>query len=132
MSIALTTVFGSQVSVSFQPRRAHRLRSAFSGANGLTDVMLGTRGYPIVVTGVLYGSGVNYAAARADIVSQIEGIEAYLWDPEEDYTYFNETHYNVVLDRIELIPSGNPPRVFRQTADGYAMVQFIALLTSLA
>jgi len=94
--------------------------------------MLGTRGYPIVVTGVLYGSGVNYAAARADIVSQIEGIEAYLWDPEEDYTYFNETHYNVVLDRIELIPSGNPPRVFRQTADGYAMVQFIALLTSLA
>ena len=132
MSTALTTVFGGQISVSFQPRRAHRLRSAFSGANGLTDMMLGTRGYPITVTGVLYGSGVDYAAARANIASQIEGIEAYLWDPEEDYTYFDETYYNVVLDRIDLIPFGNPPRVFRQTSDGYAMAQFIALLTSLA
>ena len=132
MSIELTTVFGNSISVSYQPKKAHRQRSAYSGANGLTDMMLGTRGYSITVTGVLYGSGDNYAAARENILSQIEGIEAYLWDAEEDYTFYNEVYRNVVLDGIELVKSGKDHKTFHRTADGYVMVIFIAHLTSLS
>jgi len=132
MSIALVDVFGVYITVSPGAYRADRQRSAFSGANGLTDMMLGLRGYPIIVTGLLYGSGANYAAKRQNILSQIQAIESYFWDAEETYTFFSDTYYNVVFDKLDFPGQGNPQKMFNWTSEGYLFTAFKAFLTSLA
>ncbi len=83
----LTTIFGSDITVTVQPRKADRQFVGFSGANGMTSMNLGTRGRQITVTGRLYAAGANYNAARANLQAVIDAIESYQSALAADYTY---------------------------------------------
>jgi len=125
MATSLTSVFGDEITVYSQNRKADRQYSGFAGAHGLTSMLLGSRGYAIIVNGIVRGTGGSYSTARADAASTLANIEACLWAGATDYRFQGETFYNVVWDRIERIPDSKG-RVFRYTAGGEVVVNFVA------
>lgn len=125
MSIALTSIFGTAIKAFAQPVNSDRQYVGLPGANGILSMNLGTRGRQLVVTGRLYTTGANYAAARAAMVSAIGAIEAYLFPgvAAVDITYYGETYYNCVMDRFQLIPD-KEGKLYHWLATGMA-VDFI-------
>jgi len=123
MSTVLTSVFGSEINVAWQPRDIARQFTGFPGARGLTCMHLGSRGYAVIVTGRVRAGGESYAVARANLVTAIANIEDYLYAAAEDYTYFNETYQQVVWGRLELIPGSNG-KVFHWNIKGEVFADF--------
>jgi hypothetical protein len=132
MATDLTTIFGNEIKVGAQPRDIDRQYAGLAGAHGLLAMHMGTRGRRIVVTGTLASSGVDYAAARANLQDVIDGIEAYTYPgvAAADYSFFGETYNNVVFDRFQLVPDSDG-RFFHWTSSGYATCSFICLLRQL-
>ena len=112
MSTALTNIFGSEIKVAAQPRAADRQFVSFAGAHGLTGMLMGSRGYPIVVKGTLRGTGGSYSAARLAVQAKIDAIENYMWSLVADYTFNGRTYSDVVWNKLELLPD-NRGSVFR-------------------
>jgi len=130
MSTNLTTIFGNEIKVHLQPVIIDRQYSGFPGAHGLTAMHMGSRGYPLTVTGKLASSGVNYTAARAAVRAVIDGIEDYLFADAADYVFFGVTYYSVVWEKFQLLPDGTG-KVFHYTSEGYCTADFIMLGRSL-
>ena len=124
MSTSITSVFGSEIIVGWQPRDLARNYAGFAGANGLTSMNLGTRGYAITITGRLRVSDNNYAAARAALNTLIETVEAYLEAAADDYTFKSDTYTDVVWDRLQLVP-GPTGSFLRWNVEGEAFADFI-------
>ncbi len=129
MSTALTSIFGSEIKVGFQPRVSQIQYTGFPGAHGLTGIRLGSRGYPIIVTGRLFGTGGSYAVARADLTTWIDTIENYLWADLEVYTFGGNTFYYVVFESFKLLPRGG--KYFFFTSTGDVVCDFVCVLRSL-
>ena len=129
MSTTLTSIFGSEIKVGFQPRSSQIQYTGFPGGHGLTGIRLGSRGYPIVVTGRLFGSGGSYAAARTDLTNKIDAIENYLWADLETYTFEGNTFNYVVLESFKLLPRGG--KYFFLTSEDYVVCDFVAVLRSM-
>jgi len=91
---------------------------------------LGTRGYPIVVTGKIATAGETYAAARANCNAAIAAIEHYLLAGAIDYTFYGTIYYGCVFDSFRLIPDYTG-KAFHWTSEGYVTVDFIAYLRGL-
>lgn len=125
MSIALSTVFGSEINVVVQPRDTERSYNGFPGAHGVTTMFLGSRGRRIQVQGRIACSGANYAAARTNCQQAIDAIEAYEWAPATDYTWGTCIYYAVVWEPLRLI-TGDKGKAFHWVAAGYCYVDFIA------
>ena len=85
---------------------------------------MGTRGRQLIISGTFYQAGVSYAAARAALQAAIDTIEIYLWTSEADYTYGGQTYYNVVFDKLSLVPDARG-KFFHWNAGGYVTVDFI-------
>lgn len=130
MATDLTAIFGNDISVGAQPRRATRQYTAFPGAQGLVGMHMGTRGRPMVVTGRLSASDGSYNAARQALQAIIDTIEAYLTADAADYDFKGQTYSNVVFDRLQLIPD-NRGVFFHWTAEGKVTVNFVCFLTIL-
>ena len=130
MATDLTTIFGSEIKVAAQPRRAEKQYAGFPGAHGLVGMDLGTRGRRMTVTGRLRASGSDYDDARGNLQTTIDTIEAYLWAEAADYTFKGETYNNVVFDKLELLVD-NKGTVFHLTSDGKVTVDFVCLMTIL-
>jgi uncharacterized protein YecE (DUF72 family) len=128
MSYALTTIFGAAIKVSIQPRQPDRQKTGYAGAHGATSMLMGSSGYPLIVTGTLRANGATYAAARAAMIQLIETIESYAWAPEQIYTYGNEAYYYMVFKRLQLIDDNS--KMFHYTGS-YCFVKFIAYFESL-
>lgn len=120
----LATIFGSAIKVGVQPRQSERQYAGFPGAHGVTTMAMGTRGRQLVITGTFYQNGENYAAARAALQTAIDAIEAYLYAAAADYTYGGQTYYNVVFDKLSLVPD-QQGKFFHWNAGGYVTVKFV-------
>jgi len=129
MATALTDIFGSEICVAAQPWIHHRNYTAFPGANGLLGMWMGTRGYPLIISGRLRATGASYAVARATLQTGINAL-SYLpgWLPG-DYSFAGTTYNSIVFDSIRLI-SDNTGKTFHMTAS-YVYVDFVCQARSL-
>ena len=128
--INLTTIYGSEICITPQPRKAVRQYTGFPGAHGVTAMNMGSQGRPITISGVLRASGVDYSAARATLQAGINAIESWKDAPPDHYTYGPDTYYYVVFDNpISLITEDG--KAFRSAANGQVFVKFIANLRTL-
>ncbi len=130
MAVDFTTIFGNEIVVSAQPRRAARQYTAFPGAHGLVGMHMGTRGRPMVVTGRLRKTGTDYSDARSTLQTTIDDIEEYLWADAADYTFKGDTYSNVVFNKLQLLPDSKS-KVFHFNSEGEVFVDFVCLLTIL-
>jgi len=130
MSVNLTTIFGTEIKVQAQPVIIDRQYSGFPGGHGLTAMHMGSRGYPLTVTGRLAESGESYAVARAAARTTILAIEDYLFADAADYVFAGVTYYSVVWEKFQLLPD-NTGKVFHWTSEGYCTADFIMLGRSL-
>lgn len=130
MSTTLISIFGSEIKVGFQPRSSQIQYTAFPGAHGLTGIRMGSRGYPIFVTGKLVGSGGSYAAARANLTTTIDAIENHLWADMDTYTFGGNTFDNVVFEKFQLVPRNG--KYFFLISTGDVVCYFVAILRSMA
>lgn len=130
MSTALTSIFGNDISVSWQPRQPIRRYTGYAGAHGATSMLLGSAGYPLVVTGTLRtNSGLTYAQARTAMVSAIQTIGTWAWAPEQTFTYGAETYDYVVMDQFRLTDSDG--KNFKYTGEGRCVCRFVCAFRSL-
>lgn len=131
MSINIETVFGSEISITPFPPVCETQFSGVAGANGLTGMRLGFRGYPIIIRGKLRTSYyATYALARAAMITGLNNINAYCDDAEDTWYYGSENHTNTVLERVTLIPDAYG-RVYHYTSAGTMYVDFVAFLRSM-
>jgi len=114
MSVDLTYIFGSEITSHCKPRTPQRQFTGYPGTHGVTAMLMGSRGRPLVTTGRLRAYGLTYAAARAALQGWIADIEAYQFLDAATYTYQNWTYYNVIFERFDLIPDRRG-KVFHQT-----------------
>ncbi len=112
MATALTSIFGSEITVHRTGRVNNRQYSGFAGANGVTAMHLGTRGYSLVVRGTIRASSVDYSTARAAVQAAFDAIEAYLSAAAADYTHAGVTYYAILWDRIEPLLAGDDKAFF--------------------
>jgi hypothetical protein len=102
---AFATVFGAEISVAPAMRRNQTQYNGYAGAHGITGMKLGTRGFSIVVSGILRYTASTYAQARIGLGTGLQTIDATYRDAVEDtWTYGSESYANTVYDHIELVP----------------------------
>ena len=127
----LTTIYGNEISVSHDTRKPVRQYSGFAGAHGASAMHLGSRGYPIMVTGTLrVAIASTYAAARAAMETAILAIEQYNWAGTDTYTFKGSSFANVVFDdAFKPVKDGNGKMFF--VAGGWLICRFTARLRGL-
>jgi len=130
MAVDLINIFGTEIKVVAQPRRAKRQLVGFAGSHGMTSMNMGTRGRLVTVTGRIVGTGASYWAARANAQAAIDAIEAYQWIDGGTYTFNSQTFPYVVFEKFELLTDGEG-KAFHYTSEGYVIVNFVAILRSL-
>lgn len=97
--INLTTIYGPEIIVSHGLRKPVRQYGGFAGAHGATAMHLGSRGYPIMVRGIIrVPISTTYDAARAAIETAISVIEQYNIADVDTYTFRGSTFTNVLFD----------------------------------
>lgn len=104
MSTDLNNVFGYDITAHRQPRITEHQIVGYPGAHGVTDMFLGSRGSPFVISGRLAASGANYDAARAALDAWLEDLEALQYQPAASYTYRGKTFQYLQFLRFELVP----------------------------
>jgi len=129
MATDLISIFGAEINVTAQPWLHHRNYTAFPGAHGLLGMYMGTRGYPLIITGRLRATGVSYAAARATLQTAINAIDNYLAALPADYSFMGFTYNSVVFDTFRLIP-GRRGQTFHFTKN-WVYVDFVCQARSM-
>ena len=129
-AIDLTTVFGNEIKVGFGTRKPVLQLTGFPGAHGLLGMHLGSRGYPIFVTGKIAHTGVDYTAARQAVVADINSIEDYLFVDPASYVFKGTTYDYVIFTDFRLLPDPGG-KFFPYTAEGFVTCKFTATLLSL-
>lgn len=130
MATNFISVFGNRIKVAPQPHSPNIQYTGFPGAHGVTCMMMGSRGYPITVTGQLVAQGTDYRTARAMMVAQIRDIEQLQFRDAMDYFYGNEYYSNCIFEGFKLVevPGG---KLFSFTTEGLCLVNFVAYFRSM-
>ena len=129
MATDLTSIFGSEITVAAQPWIHHRNYTAFPGAHGLLGMWMGTRGYPLFITGRMRATGANYAAARATLQTAVNAISYLTSSLPADYSFAGITYNSIVFDTFRLIPDGRG-KTFHMTSS-YVYADFVCQARSL-
>ena len=105
MATALTTALGSsEIIVGRRPRQMTRSLNGYAGANGLTGMNLGTRGYQVPILLTLRGTGSTYAVARAAAETLVTAVEALQALDAADYAYGNVTYTACIFEQAQVLP----------------------------
>jgi hypothetical protein len=125
MSTALTSIFGNEISVGVSPRNCQKQHYGFAGGHGITEMILGSRGWGFIVTGRLRATGVSYAAARATLITAIAAIEVWQWAGYTDFTFGSDTYQNCSMASLEILRGSNG-KMFHWSSSGYVFCDFVA------
>ncbi len=127
----LQTIYGPEIIVSHDTRKAVRQYDGFAGAHGVTAMHLGSRGYPIAVRGTLrVAITTTYKAAREVMETAILAIEQYNWAGTDTYTFKGSVFDNVLFDdAIKPTKDANGKMFF--VAGGWLICRFTARLRGL-
>jgi len=117
MTIALTTIFGNEIKIAAQARQIHREYNGFPGADGVTAMLMGSRGRQIVIRGTLR------AATNILLQAGIDAIEQWLWAGATDYTALGVTYFFVVFDKFEFVTDAKG-KTFHLTSEGWVTCEF--------
>jgi hypothetical protein len=130
MSIDLTTIFGTEISVTTLQANSERTYDAFPGANGVTSMHMGRRGATLVISGTMRSpSNQTYDQARAYLVNLCQYIID-TWDgaDETDITYRGVTMQSAIMDALpdgfQLIPDQHGRMISWNAALGQGTVRF--------
>ncbi len=106
MSYDLKEVFGPEISVQDGYSRYQMQYSGYAGANGLTCMNLGHRGYDMIVSGIVRGTNFNsYEAYRVSALDFINGIiHDANYKQANTWTYNDISYVDCVFDHMEIIP----------------------------
>lgn len=112
MATDITTIFGTDITVSVPKLITERSFTGFVGANGVTSMHLGNRGMLLVIRGTLYAQNYgSYQLNRIALQNVIAAIEALADDAEIDLSYKGWTYYNCVMlplpQGFRVIPGGD-------------------------
>lgn len=124
MSTALTSIFGSEISVAVTPRNCQKQHYGFPGSHGVTEMVMGSRGWQFTVTGRLRATGASYAAARATLINAIVVIEAWQWAGYFDFTFGGDTYQNCSMASFEIVRDRG--KQFHWSATGAVFCDFVA------
>ena len=131
MATDLTTIFGSEIVVSAQPRLSERQLTAYPGAHGLTGMWMGSRGYLIAITGrIRVDASGGYSAGRLLLDTAVAAIEQYLYAAEADYSFSGSTYSNAVLEKFDLINDRNG-KSYHYVKGNYLIADFVAVMRAL-
>jgi len=120
----LTSVFGTQINLVVQPRLTERVYSGFPAAHGVTTMFMGSRGRQVTVSGRIVVAGATYTLGRVAAQVAIDAIEAYLWAPAADYSFYGCVFYAVVWESFHITPDSRG-KAFHYCGPGYIEVDFI-------
>jgi hypothetical protein len=127
------TIFGNSCTVVKQPADYERQYNSFPGSDGLVSIYMGKRGSAIVITGFVEGAGTGYNGARANANSKIENLESWCSSLPANYTYRGQTFYDVVFEKLQLIPDPRSGIVYNYIKrNGNIKVNFIMYARSLS
>jgi hypothetical protein len=105
MAVTLQVALGTtELVVGRVPRQMARSLTGYAGANGLTGMALGTRGYQVPIRLTLRAAGNTYALARAAAEVLIAAVEALQALDAAEYTYGGTTYSNCIWDKPQLLP----------------------------
>ena len=104
MATALTNMFGSELIVSVPSQIPQKTYTGFSGANGMTLMNHGFRGYVVRIRGVIRVSGATYALAHVAANAAVNTIAATQAYTEADYTYAGSTYANATFTNFRTFP----------------------------
>jgi len=119
MAIPLIDIFGSEIKVTAEPRDIARQYSHFAGSDGLTAMHLGSRGYRLIIEGIVR------ASTRPLLRSAVLAIEDWRWAGAADYSFAGNIYYFIVWDKIEIPRDGNGKSVYWSSA-GWVLTRFTA------
>lgn len=122
----LAEIFGSEIVVYADYRIVERQQSGFAGSAGITDINLGTRGYSIIIKGVIRASGEDYDSARQALNQKFnEDIEPLLSAEADTYNFGDDEYEQIIWEKINLVPDSEG-KVYHWNADGEMIAQFVA------
>jgi len=130
MAEDLRQIFGSDTTLTVQPRRARRQLVGYAGAHGMTSMNMGTRGRLIAVSGRISFTDADYWVARENLQAVIDAIEAYQWTDGGDYYYDSQYFYYVIFEKFEIAVEGKS-KSFHRANGGKVFVDFYAELREL-
>jgi hypothetical protein len=123
MATALTSLLGTEIKVFLQPRKMNRQFTGFAGVHGMTSMEMGTTGFVVDIEGVIRRAGVNYAAAYAYMMEDIDAFEALQFLPMNHYTYNGATFQYCVFHNPRLLRMASGKQ-FSYTMEGYMIARF--------
>ncbi len=94
--VELSSIFGSEIKVTIEPRRPARTYHGFAGVAGLTAMSLGSRGFGLNVTGTIRD------ASRAAVETDVAIIESLQWLGIADYSHQGSNYYRVLWEDFEV------------------------------
>jgi len=118
MATDLTTIFGTEINVTAQPREVVRQYNHFAGANGLTAMHLGSRGYHVTVAGRMH------MATRALLETAVGDIQSWCFAPAYDYSFYGVIYYGILWDRMQVVPDA-AGSTYHLTSEGLVTCRFI-------
>lgn len=130
MSVSLTNLLGTELIVGIDPPRNQRTFDGFPGANGLTTMNHGKRGYAVPITGKIRVYGASYAVARTNADAVIATMANYQDLPAADYYFGNTTYYNGIFHDFRILEETNR-KAYSRNSDGYIIVKFQITLIGL-
>lgn len=105
MAIYLDYALGtSELIVGRRVRQMQRTLRGYAGAEGLTGMNMGTRGFQVPITLTLRSSGATYAVAREAMENLIYIVEQLQYLAAGSYLYGNIQYDNCVWSAPQLLP----------------------------
>ena len=125
----LNTLFGSEICVNPTPHNPQRQFSGFAGADGLTAMYMGTRGYTVEIAGKLRAAGATYASARAALITVVATVEGYQALGALNYSYGSEAYYFAIFEGFKV--TGGKKKYHYNTQTAKAWCEFSITLRCL-
>lgn len=119
MATELSSILGNELIVGIVPPATQRTFTGYAGADGITSMNMGHRGYVVPIKGKIRVTGGSYAAARANADVVILNIAALqYWNPGI-YTHLGSSYYNAIFHGFRVTSEK-----YRFTNVGHMTVEF--------
>lgn len=104
--IELSSIFGSEIKVTIEPRQPARTYYGFAGVHGVTAMFLGSRGFGLRITGTIRG------ATRAIVEAAVAAVETLQWLGIANYSHQGSTYYRLVWEAFEVLADSTGKSIY--------------------
>jgi len=119
MAYELSNLLGNELNVGIVPPATQRTFTGYAGADGITSMNMGHRGYVIPINGKIRVTGATYQLARAAADAAILNIARLQYWAPGIYTHAGSSYYNAIFHGFRVTG-----KKYRYTNVGYMIVEF--------